>query len=54
MTARGVGNMPGTIYRNLFKLKKKKSKNKLMTNVHSNLEEEKQEKLLYLIISLKY
>jgi len=25
MTARGVGNMPGTIYRNIFKFKKKKS-----------------------------
>lgn len=26
MTARGVGNMPGSIYRNLFSLKRKKTK----------------------------
>lgn len=44
MTARGVGNMPGTIYRNLFTLKKKKSnkKKKLIDqNQGANQEEEK-------------
>lgn len=28
MTARGVGNMPGTLYKNMFKLKRKKNKKK--------------------------